>query len=210
MQRNVALSVALVLCLAGSRVLAQGFELEDTVSVRFVDRELVAHAATGRTSRLRLEVGEKLVWQGARGRIGFAVSNRRVFGFRATTGWSARSLRSGEVSPSQPALGPRLALFVTSQRALAYDGQWHRESIGPQERVVQASVGSRVALLVTNRRALGVAPGAVGFVPTPLGIHEKLESARTIASSAEVTTTKRLLFFSGPGGNWTEQDRTRH
>lgn len=210
MWRNVALSMALLLSLAASRVLAEGFELEDTVSVVFLDRELVAHAASGRTSRLRLEVGEKLVWQGARGRIGFAVSNRRVFGFRTTTGWSARSLRSGEVSPSRPQLGPRLALFVTSQRALAYDGRWHEESIGPQEAVSQVSAGSRVALVVTNRRALGVAPGAVGFVAAPIGVHEKLESARTIASSAEVTTTKRLLFFSGPAGNWTEQDRTLH
>ena len=210
MQRTAALVLALTVGLAGVLARAQPYELEDTVSVISLDRELVAHAANGRTSKLRLEVGERLRWHGARGRIGFAVSDRRVFGFRQTSGWTARDLRVGEVSPSRPELGPRLALFVTSQRAIAFDGQWVQDSIGPQEVVSHTGVGSRVALVVTQRRALGVAPGGAGFVSTPLQIHEDVESVRTTASSGEITTRRRLLFFSGPGGSWSERTRTLH
>jgi len=210
MQRTATLVLALTVGLAAALVRAQQYELEDTVSVIALDRELVAHAADGRTSKLRLEVGERLQWHGARGRIGFAVSDRRVFGFRQTSGWSPRDLRVGEASPSRPELGPRLALFVTSQRAMAFDGQWVQDSIGPQEVVSHTSVGSRVALVVTQRRALGVAPGGAGFVSVPLRIHEEVESVRTAASSGEITTRRRLLFFSGPGGSWTERTRTLH
>ena len=210
MHRKSAAFLVISACLLAPLAGAQEFELEDTVSTLFLDRELVAHAASGRTSKLRLELGEKLLWHGARGRLGFAVSNRRVFGFRTTRGWSERSLRTDEASPPRPELGPRLALFVTSQRALAYDGQWREESIGPQEVVSQWRVGSRVALVVTNRRALGVAPGGGRFVPFALRIHEQIEAARTLASSAEITTSQRLLFFSGLSSGWTERDRTRY
>jgi hypothetical protein len=210
MVRKSALCLGLFVAALAAMASAEGFELEDTVSVVAIDRDLVAHGANGRTSKLRLELGERLRWSGSRGRIGFAVSNRRVFGFRATRGWSERALRAGEVSPDRPEIGPRLALFVTSQRAFAYDGQWREESIGPQEVVSRSSVGSRVALVVTSRRALGVAAGGPGFVPVRLGIHERIESARTLASSAELTTSQRLLFYSGSGGGWSERDRTRY
>ena len=205
-----ALTLALIAGLASGPVRAEQYELEDTVSVVAIDRELIAHAANGRTSKLRLEVGERIRWHGARGRIGFAVSNRRVLGFRQTTGWTALDLRVGEVSTLPPGLGPRLALLVTTQRAIAFDGQWAQDSIGPQEVVSHARVGSRVALVVTQRRALGVAPGGAGFVPVSLQIHEGVESVRTMAGSGEITTRRRLLFFSGPGGSWSERPRTLH
>ena len=210
MVRKSALVWGLCAVALASPAGAEGFELEDTVSVVAIDRNLVAYGANGRTSKLRLELGERLRWSGSRGRIGFAVSNRRIFGFRANRGWSERTLRSGEISPDRPEIGPRLALFVTSQRAFAYDGQWREESIGPQEVVSRSSVGSRVALVVTSRRALGVSPGGAGFVPIRLGIHERIESARTLASGAELTTSQRLLFFSGAGAGWSERDRTRY
>ena len=59
---------------------------------------------------------------------------------------------------------------------------------------------------MTRRRALGLSPSSGRFVATKLGIHETVETARTVASSAEVTTSKRVLFFSG--ASWTEQKRS--
>lgn len=208
MLRNAAPVLALLACATGAQADLDEFEIEDTVAIVVVDRELVAHALGRGSSKLRLEPGERLIWHGASGRIGFVVTDRRVLGYHRTTGWSDRRLLIGEASPSRPELGPRIALFVTSQRAIAYDGHWCQETIGPQEGIFSADVGSGAALVVTNRRALALSTGSSRFVETELGIHERIERARTVASSAEVTTSKRVLFFTG--ASWTEQERSIH
>lgn len=208
MLRNAALLLTLLLSVSPSRAGQDEFELEDTVAIVVVDRDLMAHAAGGGARKLRLEVGERLIWHGARGRIGFAVSDRRLLGFHGRTGWSQLARRVTEASTAGPELGTRIALFVTSQRAIAFDGQWHEEALGPQEGLHTTSVGSAAALVVTRRRALGLSPSSGRFVAAKLGIHETVETARTVASSAEVTTSKRVLFFSG--ASWTEQKRSLH
>jgi len=185
------------------------FELEDTVAIVVLDRELVAHGANRGSSRLRLEIGERLIWHGASGRIGFVVTDRRVLAFRSGFGWSDRRLRVAESSPGRAKLGTRIALFVTSQRAIAFDGHWREESIGPQEGLYASSVGSGAALVVTNRRALGLSPNSGRFVATKLEIHETIEAAETLGSTAQVTTSKRVLFFSGPSASWSEERRTQ-
>jgi hypothetical protein len=209
MLRNVARILGLLCLLAlASPAAAQRdeFELEDTVAVVSIDRELIAHTPDRGSSKRRLELGERLIWHGARGRIGFAVTDRRVFGFDSRSGWSDRRLRVAEASPARPKLSSRIALFVTSQRAIAFDGHWREEPIGPQEGVHTAAVGSGAALVVTNRRALALSPASREFVALKLGVHEIVETARTVASSAEVTTSKRVLFFSG--ASWSEQKRS--
>jgi len=206
--RNAALLLTLLPFVSPPAAAQDEFELEDTVAIVVVDRDLVAHAAGGGARKLRLEVGERLIWQGSRGRIGFAVSDRRLLGFRAGTGWSQLALRVTESPTADPELSTRIALFVTSQRAIAFDGRWHEEGIGPQETLQTTSVGSAAALVVTRRRALALSPSSGRFVAAKLGIHETVETARTVASSAEITTSKRVLFFSG--ASWTEQKRTRY
>jgi hypothetical protein len=204
--RNAAAVLVLLVLATGARADLDEFELEDTVAIVVVDRELVAHAVGRGSSKLRLEPGERLIWHGSSGRIGFVVTDRRILGFHRSTGWSDRRLLIGEASPARPELGPRIALFVTSQRAVAYDGHWRQEAIGPQEGLFSAEVGSGAALVVTSRRALALSSISGQFVAAELGIHERIESARTISSSAEVTTSKRVLFFSG--ASWTVQDRS--
>lgn len=204
------LALLLVLALVSPATAGRDqFELEDTVAIVVLDRELVAHATDRGSSRLRLEVGEQLVWHGARGRIGFALTDRRLLGYSRVSGWTDRRLRVAEHVPDRAQLGSRIALFVTSQRAIAYDGQWREAAIGPQEAFRSSSVGSGAALVVTNRRALGLSPGSGGFVAAKLDIHERVESATTLASSAQITTSRRVLFFSGPSGSWTEQRRSK-
>ena len=65
MHRVVALTLVLIAGFDVGPGRAEQYELEDTVSVVAIDRELVAHAANGRTRKLRLEVGERLRWHGA-------------------------------------------------------------------------------------------------------------------------------------------------
>jgi hypothetical protein len=202
MLRNAAALVMMLICAGVSHAQRDEFELEDTISIVVIDRELLANAANGGSSKLRLEVGERVIWSGARGRIGFVLTDRRVLGFHRRTGWSARQLRVAEVTPSRPQMSTRLALFVTSLRAIVFDGHWREESIGPQERVRTVSAGSGAALVVTNRRALGLSPGSSGFVAVELRIHETVEDARAVASSAEVRTSQRVLFFNG---SWSEE-----
>ena len=113
MLRNAVLVLALLAVASSAAGDHDEFELEDTVAIVSLDRELVAHTPARGSSKQRLQLGERLIWHGARGRIGFAVTDRRVFGFHSRSGWSSRRLRVAEASPARPELGSRIALFVT-------------------------------------------------------------------------------------------------
>lgn len=183
--------------------------IEDTVIVRVLDREVVGVDAVARgSSSLRLDPGERLLSHEARGRIGIVVTNRRLLGFSAKSGWTERRLRIAESTPSRADVDARLALFLTSQRAIGFDGHWREEVLSPQEAVQRSSLASSTALVVTNRRAMGLSPASGGFVSIPLRVHEDVEQARAVATLAEVTTSQRVLVFSAGDGTWTEELRT--
>jgi len=183
--------------------------VEDTVIVRVLDRELVGVDAIGRGSVvLRLDPGERVLSYDARGRIGVAVTNRRLLAFSTKSGWTERRLRIAEASPARADVDARVALFVTSQRAIGFDGHWREEIFSPQEAVQRSSLASSTALVVTNRRALGLSPASGGFVSIALRVHENIEDARAIATLAEVTTSQRVLVFRALDGSWQEEKRT--
>ena len=123
MLRTASLLLTPLLFVSPSGAGQDEFELEDTVAIVVVDRDLVAHAAGGGARKLRLEVGERLIWHGARGRIGFAVSDRRLLGFHGRTGWSQLARRVTEASTAGPELGTRIALVAASLRAVARGGR---------------------------------------------------------------------------------------
>ena len=80
---------------------------------------------------------------------------------------SIHSARAGESAPPPPPLlGDRVALVVTEQRVLGFDGGSRNlveRRLGPREQVLRTEVAANVAVVVTDRRALGLSPFAGGF-----------------------------------------------
>ncbi len=190
-------------------------QLEDVIEVELMERDLFAFDLLGTGSpRVRLDIGEAVLWSGAQGRIGTALTSARALAVSpGSGGWQEVRYRVHETPPGQPAIGKRVMLVMTEKRALGYDsrsGAWIAQEIGPHEVIEYARVSDSTALVVTNRSAYGLSPDAGGFFRTRLAIHERIESVGVKANMATVRTNKRVLIFRAPTGAWSEQRRPLH
>ena len=176
-----------------------------------LDRELVAvDGLAGTEVRAALELGERVLWTEARGRVGLAVTDRRLLAVATRSGaWQSTRFRRGELPPEGAFLGEQVAVAVTAKRALGFDGgsgNLVERSLGPRERVIAADASGAVGLVVTDRRALGVSPFAGGFFPIALRVDESIEAVAATGNVATVRTSRRLLTFQAAGGLWVEVD----
>lgn len=157
----------------------------------------------------RLERGERVLYAKQRGRVGVAVTDRRLLAVTASSGsWQQARYRSGEEPPADVALGDRVALVVTPLRAIGFDGKTGNlveASLGPQERVLDSAVGQNVAALVSDRRALAVSAQHGGFFETRMRLGEAIVALRAQADTVTLQTSARLLVFDGPSGSWEER-----
>jgi hypothetical protein len=215
-----ALGVGFALALAfvsaapvrGQRVRAPGeTPIADVLQVIELDRELVAvDGLAGTEIRVALELGERVLWTEARGRVGLAVTDRRLLAVATRSGaWQSTRFRRGEAPPEGAFVGEQVAIAVTSKRALGFDGgsgNLVERSLGPRERVIAADASGAVGLVVTDRRALGVSPFAGGFFTTALRVGESIEAVAATGNVATVRTSRRLLTFQAVGGLWVELD----
>jgi len=201
-----------------SAVRAQGFgglgevPLEDLLEVILIDRNLRALDARGGSGPTeRLEIGEELLYTESRGRVGVAITDRRILAIGVGSGfWKQTRYRQKEKPPAKTFLGDRLALILTGKRFLFFDGgtgNLTEEYVGLYEKLIGLDVASNVGVLVTNRRALGFSPFAGGFFEIDMQLREKIEEISTRSNLALVRTDKRLLTFRAPTGAWAETDR---
>lgn len=204
-----ALLAALVAFSAGAAP-REEFPLEDLLQIVVTRRTILAvDAEGGGDTPERLERGEKVLWTHSRGRVGVALTDRRVLA--AGTGsaaWQSTRYLRGESRPHKAELGDRVALVVTDRRLLGFNGgsgNLVEESIGPREQVLQTRVSANLAVAVTSRRALGLSPFAGGFFQTPLRLSEQIESLVVSSGVATLTTSQRLLVFRGRTGAWSER-----
>ncbi|NQZ95331.1 MAG: hypothetical protein HRU01_02370 [Myxococcales bacterium] len=184
--------------------------LSDVLEVLVANRELLAIDARGgsqTTERLRLE--EIVLWKGARGKVGMVLTNQRILAVATQSGaWQATDVHRTESRPEEALLGERVALVVTNERAIGFDGgsaNLVETSLGLREEVLAQSVGENVGVLVTNRRALGLSPFVGGFSEIMLGLRERIESVSAGANVATITTDRRLLIYRSPSGSWEEK-----
>lgn len=179
--------------------------VDRNVSVRVLGRDLVAieHSATD-VHALALEPGERVLSHEARRNIGIAVTDRRIAGYTAASGWTERRLRVAEATPSRADLGEWVAVFLTSQRAIAFDGHWREVNFGPHEGVLRSSVESDAVVVVTNLRALAMTTTSNGFHPIAIREGERVEDVYAGANGSEVRTAERILTFAG---SWSEVRR---
>ena len=187
--------------------------LADVLEVLVLDRQLVAVDARGGGQReLSLRLGERVLWTGARGRVGVALTDQRVLAVAAgSAAWQEADRQLDEALPGDALLGDRVALVVTSRRVLGFDGgsgNLVESRLGVRERVLARRAGENVAVVVTDRRALGLSPLVGGFFEAKLSIAERFESVTAAANLATVTTDRRVLIFRAPSGSWEQRLRT--
>jgi len=209
-----ALALALVSAAParGQRARAPGeTPIADVLQVIELDRELAAvDGLAGGEIRVALERGERVLWTEARGRVGLAVTDRRLLAVATRSGaWQSTRFRRGEAPPEGAFVGEQVAVVVTSKRALGFDGgsgNLVERSLGPREQVIAADASGAVGLVVTDRRALAVSPFAGGFFTTALRVGESIEAVAATGNVATVRTSRRLLTFQAAGGLWVEVD----
>jgi hypothetical protein len=121
--------------------------------------------------------------------------------------WQESRYRRGEPHPESAFLGERVALVVTSKRAVGFDGgsgNLVERSLGPREQVLAADADGAVGVIVTDRRALGISPFAGGFFERKLRIEEQLEAVSATGNVGTVRTSRRILSFQAASGAWVE------
>jgi len=186
------------------------FERVDVIAIERDGRDLFAFdSVTGRRTTIRLELGEEILFEASRGRIGLVLTDRRALGVAAGGAWQEQRYRLKEQVPEFGLVEDRIGLVVTNRRALGFvsRGAWIEESFSPHESAEALRSGVAVGVVVTGRRALGLSAGRERFVSIDLQLKEILESVNARDTLVTVRTNRRILVFSAPNGNWSAQKR---
>ncbi len=187
--------------------------LADVLQIVVLGRRVVAiDGLAGTETSESLELGENVLWSEARGRIGVALTDRRVLAVATrSAAWQAMRYLRGERPPPSALLGERVALVLTGRRAVGFDGgsgNLVETSLGPRERVLAADTSGAVAVVVTERRALGLSPFTGGFFEAKLNLEEAIEEVSATGNVATVRTPRRILTFQAATGRWVELSRS--
>jgi hypothetical protein len=186
--------------------------LGDLIEIVFEARDVIAFGAQGGSQSTRLELGERVIWYGVQGAVGVVLTDRRLLAISASFGGfqELRYLRSEK--PAEVALlGDRVALVVTTERALGFDGGSSNiveYRLGPQESLLAMRTDANVAVVITDRNLLGLSPFTGGFFSTDFHLRERLERISLAPNLATVTTNRRYLVFRSGAKIWTERKRT--
>lgn len=186
--------------------------LADVLEVLVIDREILAiDAAGGGQTVERLRLAETVIWKGARGKIGVVITDQRILAASTQSGsWQETNLGRVEIPPETALLGERVALLITSERALGFDGgsgNLVEYRLGVDEPVLGARVGSNVAVVVTGRQALGLSPFVGGFFRVPLKLRDPVQSIDAESNLATLTTARTLMIFRATTGSWEKRSR---
>ena len=202
--------LAFLLALPAAARPGEDSPLSPLLEVQVLGRQLLAiDSESGGQRSERLERGEVVLYTRSQGRVGIAVTNRRLLAVATLSGsWQEARYRHGEKPPADVEIGDRVALALMQTRAVGFDGGSHNlveSGIGPRETVVDSAVGPNVAVIVTDRRALGLSADRGGFFDVRLRVGEHIDSLSAFANHATLTTSERLLTFRGGDASWEER-----
>jgi len=194
---------------AGAQAL-ESIPLEDILEIVVLEHQLLAiSAAGGGQTTVDLELGERILSTGSRGRVGVVLTDRRILAVTdSSAAWQETRYRRTESPPTGVLFGDRVALLSTEDRVIGLDGgsgNLIEYRLGPQERVVDGRVGANVAVAITSRQAIGLSPRAGGFFPVSINVKERIESITAKSDLVTLTTNRRLLIFRSPTGTWEER-----
>ncbi len=207
---RLLLAALLLAALSGLPAHADPELLADDLQIVVLARQLLAiDAQGGGQLPIDLELGEQVLWHGARGVVGVALTDRRVLAVAARSGaWQTERYRRIETAPERALLGARVALVATRTRVFGFDGgsaNLVETGLGPRERLLLQETGQNVAVAVTDRRALGLSPFRGGFFETRLRLNERVERVDAQSDVATLVTSRRLLIFRAASGTWEER-----
>ena len=196
----------------GAQIVAGEIPLADVLEVLVVDRDVLAiDAAGGGQTVARLRLHETVLWKAARGKVGIALTNQRILAVATqSSAWQEMKYRLNEVPPNEALLGDRVAVAITSQRVVGFDGgsaNLIEYSLGSKERVLAVRTGENVGVVVTDRQALGLSPFVGGFFNTPIDLTDRIETVTADSNLATLIGKKRLLIFRATTGSWEERER---
>ncbi len=199
-----------LLALSAPAAAEHGTPLEDRLQLYVLPNAIVAiDARSGGQREEALELGERVVLQRSDGRVAVALTDRRILAVSAdSAAFQQARFARGEALVSEPALGDRVALFVTNRRVVGFDGgsgNLVETRLGPRERVVDLAVANSVAIAATGRRALGLSPFRGGFFEVRLRLDEGRPELRANGEVATLATGERLLTFRAASGSWEER-----
>lgn len=203
---------ALVLALAAALWLAPATGAEratlDSVDVQRIDDDLVGVRDGASSLRIPLLKGERVLWTGAEGAVGVALTDRRLLAFsRSASDWQQVRFGREDVAP-RVWLGANLALCVTPRRVLHFaglPGLIGETPLAPSELVLSVDVGEHVGAVVSERRVLGFSSDSTSVAERRLFVQESFESLSTRATASTVRTSQRLLVYKRSGGGWFEE-----
>jgi len=214
MRKSIPLFLLLALLLPGAPASSQqvgSVPLLELLELSFLGRDIIALSGEGSTVVVRLNLGERVLWSESRGRVGLVITNERLLAVATgSAAWQQARFLLDETRPTTALLGDRVAVAMTSRRALGFvgtTGNFVEYRIGPNEALRHVRVGENVAVIVTDRKAVGLSPATGGFTETSLQLRERIESVDTRSTLATVRTSRRLLFFRAPTGAWSERRR---
>jgi hypothetical protein len=187
--------------------------LGDVLTVIVSDRDLLAiDAESGGQTTERLRLAEQVLWQGARGKVGVVITDQRVLAVATQSGaWQETDYRRDEAPPQSALLGERVALLITSERVLGFNGgsgNLVEYRLGLREQFLDARVGANVGVVITDRNALGLSPFAGGFFEVALDLAEQIDRITADSNVATLRGSRRLWIFRATTGSWEQRSRS--
>jgi hypothetical protein len=184
--------------------------IEDLIDIQELDGDVIA-IREGREKLFDLPSAEKILWSGSKGYIGAVLTERRFLAIsESSISWHEISLKEKETQEAITLLSEYLALLVTVDRGICFDGKNNRfiELQRPaNEEFLELAVNKYVAVVVSSRYAFGLALGGEEFNKIPFRPNEYFETLKTTAHFATIRTTKRVLTFMDSDSSWTVVDR---
>lgn len=181
---------------------------DDVVSIVPLERRVLAvNPVTGPVAETSLDVNEELLAYRTHGRLGVAVTTRRLLGITSRSAvWAELRLRVSEGGHTPELIvEERVALVRLGKRIAAINAAspvWHDVELASDEHVREIVSSGRVVAVVTDRRALAFS-ARVGFVAESLSPTERLERATADDRSIQLVTSTRVLVFQEGSRRWT-------
>lgn len=201
------IALLLILCaLFPASVLAES-AIEHSVDVHQTGRSLLAIRANKVNETIELRLKENILWIGAFGNLGAALTTQRFLVISAeASSWQEMALKLRENVEMKAHLSSNIILVNTGYRIAGYDAVTET-FIGREypvnEKVLSVAVEHDVAAVVLEHELLGYAAGNNEFISTPLLQREEITSMSVKSKSVAVITSKRILSFTKGADSWT-------
>lgn len=181
-------------------------DYEDLVDITKSNGKIFGFVSSGASFSLSLKGRERIQWSDSKGLLGAFLTNFRFFVISDTSNaWQVFSLKLNEAEGSAASLSATVALLVTDDRAIGFDGKLNRfveTQIPIRDDVIAAETGDHIALVVTSSRVFGMASGFSSFAQVHFKLGETVESVKVTSTKATITTQDRLLIFLARSSLW--------